>query len=107
MECLVYSTEEAQRAHRSIQAGVKSGMKQSTKYIRRKGLLGFPGFPGDARGKDPPASAGDTKDVCPVTVLGRSPGRGHGYPLQYSCLENTTDRGAWWATVHSVAKSQT
>ena len=53
MECLVYSTEEAQRAHRSIQAGVKSGMKQSTKYIRRKGLLGFPGFPGDARGKDP------------------------------------------------------
>ena len=82
-------------------------MKQSTKYIRRKGLLGFPGFPGDARGKDPPASAGDTKDVCPVTVLGRSPGRGHGYPLQYSCLENTTDRGAWWATVHSVAKSQT
>ena len=38
---------------------------------------------------------------------GRSPGEGHGNPLQYSCLENPMDRGAWWATVHRVAKSQT
>ena len=38
---------------------------------------------------------------------GRSPGEGNGYPLQYSCLENPMDRGAWWATVHGVAKSQT
>ena len=86
---------------------MKSGMKQSTKYIRSKGLLGFPGFPGEASGKDPPANAGDTKDVCSVTVLGSSPGGGHGYSLQYSCLENTMDRGAWRATVHWVAKNQT
>ena len=38
---------------------------------------------------------------------GRSPGEGNGHPLQYSCLENSTDRGAWWAKVHGVAKSQT
>ena len=42
-----------------------------------------------------------------LTGLGRSPGAGHGYPLRYSCLENHTDRGAWWATVHGVAKSRT
>ena len=43
-----------------------------------------------------------------VQFLGRedSPGGGNGYPLQYSCLDNPTDRGAWWATVHGVAKSQ-
>ena len=39
--------------------------------------------------------------------LGRSPGKGNGYPFQYSCLENSRDRGAWWATVYGVAKSQT
>ena len=39
--------------------------------------------------------------------LGRSPGEGKGYPLQYSCLENPMDREAWWATVHGVAKSRT
>ena len=42
-----------------------------------------------------------------IPVLGRSPEGGHSNPLQYSCLENPTHRGAWWATVHSVAKSQT
>ena len=42
-----------------------------------------------------------------VPGLGRSPGEGNGYPLQYSCLKNPMDRGAWWATVHGVAQSQT
>ena len=42
-----------------------------------------------------------------IPASGRSPGEGNGYPLQYSCLENPMDRGAWWATVHGVAKSQT
>ena len=42
-----------------------------------------------------------------ITELRRIPGGGHGNPLQYSCLENPMDRGAWWATVHSVEKSQT
>ena len=55
----------------------------------------------------PPAYAGDVRDAGSVLVLGRSPGGGHGKPLQYSCLENPRDRGAWWATVHSVTKSWT
>jgi len=49
----------------------------------------------------------NSRDLGSVPGLGRSPGEGKGYPLQYSCLENSTDRGAWWATVHGVAKSQT
>ena len=57
--------------------------------------------------KNPPANAGDLGDAGSIPGLGRSPGEGHGNPLQYSCLENPMDRGAWWATVHSVAKSQT
>jgi len=54
------------------------------------------------RGKDSAWSAGATGSV---PGLGRSPGGGHGNPLQYSCLENPMDRGAWWATVHMAAKS--
>ena len=46
-------------------------------------------------------------DLGLIPGLGRSPGEGNGNPLQYSCLENPMDRGAWWATVHRVAKSQT
>ena len=56
--------------------------------------------------KNPPASVGDVADVGSIPGLGRSPGGGHGNPLQYSCLENLIDRGAWWATVHRVPKSQ-
>ena len=57
--------------------------------------------------KNLPANAGDTRDVGSVSKLGRSPGGGHDNPLQYSCLEKPMDRGAWWALVHRVAKSQT
>ena len=57
--------------------------------------------------KNPPASAGDMRDVDSILELGRSPGGGHGNLLQYSCLENPMDRGAWWATVHGVAESWT
>ena len=46
------------------------------------------------------------EDVGLFPVLGRSPGEGNDYPLQYSCLGDLTDRGAWWATVHEVAKSR-
>ena len=53
--------------------------------------------------KNPPASVGD---VGSIPGSGRSPGEGSGTPLQYSCLENPMERGAWWATVHGVAKSQ-
>ena len=57
--------------------------------------------------KNLPANARDTRDRGSIPGLGSSPGRGHGNPLQYSCLENPKDRGAWWATVHGVKKSQT
>ena len=57
--------------------------------------------------KNPPANAGGIKDMGLIPGLGRSPGGGHGSPLQYSCLVNPMDRGAWWATVHRVAKSWT
>ena len=57
--------------------------------------------------KNPPANAWNTGDLGSIPGLGRSPGGGNGNPLQYSCLGNPMDRGAWWATVHGVAKSQT
>ena len=47
--------------------------------------------------KNLPANAGDTRDMDPIPELERSPGVGNGNPLQYSCLENSMDRGAWWA----------
>ena len=62
------------------------------------------GFPGGANGKELPANVGD---VGLIPGSGRSPGGGNGYPLQYSCLGNPMDRGAWWVTVYGVAKSQT
>ena len=57
--------------------------------------------------KNLPANAGDLRDVSsiPEAPPGRSPGEGNGYPLQYSCLENPMDSGAWWAVVHGVSKS--
>ena len=62
------------------------------------------GFPGSLDGK---ASAYNAGDPGSIPGLGRSPGEGNGNPLQYSCLENPMDRGAWWATVHGVTKSRT
>ena len=56
--------------------------------------------------KNPPANAGDVRDRGSIPGLGRSPGGGHGNPLQYSCLENPMDRGDWQTTVHRFAKSQ-
>ena len=56
--------------------------------------------------KNVPTNAGDARDAGLIPGSGRSLGRGHGNPLQYSCLENSMDRGAWWATVHSVAQHQ-
>ena len=58
-------------------------------------------------GKNPPANAGDVRDMDLIPGLGSSPGGGHDNPLQYSCLENPMDRGAWWATIQRVTKSQT
>ena len=55
--------------------------------------------------KNLPANTGDIRDSDLIPGLGRSPGGGHGNPLQYSCLENHMGRGVWWATVHGVTKS--
>ena len=57
--------------------------------------------------KNPPADAGASRDRGSIPESGRSPGVGNGIPLQYSCLENSMDRGVWWAIVHKVAKNQT
>ena len=65
------------------------------------------GLPGGLVGKNLPASAGDARVIGLIPGLGRSPGGGNGNPLQYSCLENSKDRGAWQATVHRAAKSRT
>ena len=65
------------------------------------------GFPGGSVVKNLPASTGDVGDLGSIPGMGRSLGEGKGYPLQCSCLENLTDRGAWPAAVHGVAKSQT
>ena len=61
--------------------------------------LGFPG------GSEVKASACNARDLSSIAESGRSPGEGNGNPLQYSCLENPMDGGAWWATVHGVAIS--
>ena len=76
--------------------------------------LSFPGFYTSLRAsltglvvKNPPANPGDIRDVGLIPGSGRSHGEGNGNPLQYSCLGNSTDRGAWQVTVHGIAKSQT
>ena len=69
-------------------------------YIRRH----MWGCPGGSDGKEPACNAGDPDSI---PEFRNSPGEGNGYPLQYSGLENSTDRGAWQAIVHGVTKSQT
>ena len=66
--------------------------------------LVFLGFPGGLDGKESPCNA---RDLDSIPGFGRSPRGGHGNPLQYSCLENTMDRGAWQSTAHGFAKSRT
>ena len=61
-------------------------------------------FPSGSDGKESACNAGD---LGLIPKSGRSPGKGNGNPFQYSCWENTMDRGAWWATVHGVTKNWT
>ena len=70
----------------------------------RIGICIEAGFPS---GSDSKESASNARDPGLIPELGRSPGKWNGYPLQYSCLENSIDRGAWWTTVHGVTKSWT
>ena len=67
----------------------------------------YMGFSGAASHKEPACQCKRLRDVSFTPESGRYPGGGQGKPLQYSCLENPMDRGAWWATVHRVAKSRT
>ena len=75
----------------------KASMVQHSAFLHQ-------GFPG---GSEVKASACNAGDLGSIPGSGRSPGEENGNPLQYSCLENPMDRGAWWATVHGVAKSRT
>ena len=88
------------KTHQEVSLLSKSNVKKRKHSVNYSQL----GFPGGSVVKSPPANTGDNSSF---TGLGRSPGGANGNPLQDSCLENPTDRGAWWATVHSVAKSQT
>ena len=63
------------------------------------------GFPGGSVVKNPPASARDSGDQSSIPGLGKSPRGGNGNPLSYTCLENSMDKEAWWATVRGVTKS--
>ena len=65
------------------------------------------GFPGGAVAENLPVNAGDARDSGSIPGSGRSPGVGNDNPLQYSCLENPRDEGAWWAAVYGVAQSWT
>ena len=85
----------------------KSRTRLSDLHVMSHYVWALLGFTGGASGKEPAANAGDTRDVDLIPGLGRSSGEGLGNPLQYSCLENPMDRGAWWATVHGDAKSRT
>ena len=81
----------------SQRAGHDSVPKRSTAQpCDRRGFLG---------GSDDKESACNAGDLGSIPGLGRSPGAGHGNPLQYSCLENPRDKGAWWAAVYGVAES--
>ena len=65
------------------------------------------GFPGGLVGEESACSLGVAEDVGSILGSGRSPGGGHGTPVQYSCLENSMNRGIWWTVVHGVAESDT
>ena len=75
---------------------------------QRKANIWNLGFPGGSDGKESACDAGDTGDAGSIPSSSeRFPGKKHDNPLQYSCLENYTDRGAWWAIVYGVVKSRT
>ena len=93
---------ESLRSQRTVHR-VRNTIFMSYRRGALGGLRGV-GFPG---GSEVKASASNARDPGLILGSGRSPGEGNGNPLQYSCLENSMDRGAWWAVVYGVTKSQT
>ena len=83
--------------------GKTAGRKVKCDLVIHSAPMKIRGLPGGSDGKESACSAGDPGSI---PGLGKSPGEGNGYPLQYSCLENPMDRGAWRATIHGVAKSR-
>ena len=77
-------------------------LNTGTKLNLRDRVLGEVGFPSGSDSKESACNAGE---LSSIPGSGRCPGEGNGYPLQYSCLENSMDRRAWWAIVHELAKS--
>ena len=78
-----------------------------TKLFDNRMFMYILGFSGSTVVKNPLANTGDARDTVSIPGSGRSPGIENSNPLQYPSLENSMDRGAWWATVHGVLKSQT
>ena len=95
------STSWGRRLQRN-QPGTTSSLTSSPQTVTQR--IAFVGLPRWFSGKEPAWKAGD---VGSIPGLGKSTGEGNGNFLQYSCLGNSMDRGAWWATVHGVAQSQT
>ena len=92
--------------HKTLGVGGRGGQHRNRGFFKKVIILLYKivwGFPGGSDGKE---SACNAEDPGSSPGSGRSPGGGHGNPLQYSCLENPMDGGAWRATVHGVAKSR-
>ena len=88
--------------HPSSSPAPRENEDSSPSHFQTEVGRGWQGFPGGSDGKE---STCNTKDLSSIPGSGRPPGGGHGSPLQYSCLENPMDRGAWCATVHGVMKN--
>ena len=89
------------------QATVHGVAKNQTRLKRLSSSSSFLSGASPQSGKESTCNVGGTENVGSIIGSGRSPGEGNGNPLQYSCLENSMDRDAWWATVHRVTKSWT
>ena len=101
---MTYKVLQTQACHKCLVLSPPSSTGPSTGAFVMFPEQSSQGFPGGSISKESACSAGD-QGLIPGS--GRSPGEGNGKPLQYSCLESPMDKGAWWAILHGVAKSQT
>ena len=99
--CVMGALEQKDRGEVEARSYMEDSASEFPKCFIDEHVLLLQGLPGGSE------SACNAEDTGLIPGQGRSPGKGNGYPLQYSSLENSMDRGAWWATVHGVTKSQT